>query len=312
MRICSLVPGATEVVALLGLSHDLVGISHECDYPETIRHAPVVVKPTFDSAVMDSAAIDRQVRAQASSGQKLYEVNGQALIDARPDVILTQDVCHVCAVTAHQLEQTIATLPSRPQVLTLDPRSLKAVIDDVERIGQAVGEPARGRVLAESLSGRLRTVEGKHRSLPRPRVLCLEWLSPLYVGGHWVPEMVEIAGGQDVLGCAGQPSRQVSWQEVHAAAPQIVVLMPCGFSIERTVAELRHLCRTDHDWSQQLSLWPRTYIVDASSYFSRPGPRLVDGVELLGDIISGAVAAGCNSPMVRDVSGSLALPGSSR
>jgi iron complex transport system substrate-binding protein len=184
--------------------------------------------------------------------------------------------------------------------------------DDVERIGEAVGEPVRGRVLAESLSGRLRTVEGKHRSLPRPRVLCLEWLSPLYVGGHWVPEMLEIAGGQDVLGCAGQPSRQVSWQEVHAAAPQIVVLMPCGFSIERTVSELRHLCRTDHDWSQQLRLWPRTYIVDASSYFSRPGPRLVDGVELLANIISGAVAAGCNSPMVRDVSGSLALLGSSR
>jgi iron complex transport system substrate-binding protein len=261
---------------------------------------------------MDSAAIDRQVRAQASSGQKLYEVDRQALIDARPDVILAQDICHVCAVTAHQLEETIATLPSRPQILTLDPRSLKAVIDDVERIGEAVGEPVRGRVLAESMSGRLRTVEGKHRSLPRPRVLCLEWLSPLYVGGHWVPEMLEIAGGQDVLGCAGQPSRQVSWQEVHAAAPQIVVLMPCGFSIERTVSELRHLCRTDHDWSQQLRLWPRTYIVDASSYFSRPGPRLVDGVELLANIISGAVAAGCNSPMVRDVSGSLALLGSSR
>ena len=312
MRICSLVPGATEVVALLGLSNDLVGISHECDYPETIRHAPVVVQPTVDSAVMDSAAIDRQVRAQASSGQTLYELNRQALIDARPDVILAQDVCHVCAVTAHQLEQAIATLPLRPQILTLDPRSLQAVIHDVERIGQALGEPARGRVLADSLSSRLRTAESRLRSLPRPRVLCLEWLSPLYIAGHWVPEMVEIAGGQDVLGSSGQPSRRVSWQEVHAAAPQIVILMPCGFSIERTIAELHHLYRTDHDWSQQLSRWPKTYIVDASSYFSRPGPRLVDGVELLGDIVSGAVPAGCNSPMVRDVSGSLALIGSSR
>ena len=312
MRICSLVPGATEVVALLGLSHDLVGISHECDYPETIRHAPVVVQSTVNSAVMDSAAIERQVRAQASSGQKLYELDRQALNDARPDVILTQDVCHVCAVTTHQLEQAIATLPSRPQVLPLDPRSLQAVIHDVERIAQALGEAARGRDLADSLCSRLKTVEAKRGGLPRPRVLCLEWLSPLYVGGHWVPEMVRVAGGHDVLGCSGQPSRQVSWQEVHAAATQIVVLMPCGFSIERTFAELRHLCRTDHDWSRQLSRWPKTYIVDASSYFSRPGPRLIDGVELLADLVSGAVAPGCNSPMVRDVSGSLAPIGSSR
>lgn len=312
MRVCSLVPGATEVVALLGLSHDLVGISHECDYPETIRHAPVVVRPTVDSAALDSVAIDRQVRALASSGQKLYELNRHALVDARPDVILTQDVCHVCAVTAYQLDQVIATLPSRPQVLTLNPRSLQAVIHDVERIGQALGDPVRGRVLAESLSRRVRTVEGKYCSRPRPRVLCLEWLDPLYIGGHWVPEMVEIAGGQDALGCPGQPSRQVSWEEVHAADPQIVVLMPCGFSIERTIAELRHHCRTDHDWSQAFSRWSKTYVVDASSYFSRPGPRLVDGVELLGDIFSGAVAAGCNAPMVRDVSGSLDVIGSSR
>jgi iron complex transport system substrate-binding protein len=307
MRVCSLVPGATEVVALLGLSHTLVGISHECDYPDTIRHVPVVVKPTVDYAGMDSVAIDRQIRALASSDQKLYELNQQALIDARPEVILAQDICHVCAVTAQQLEQAISTLPSRPQVLALDPQSLQAVIHDVERIGQILGEQARGHVLAESLSRRLRTVREQRRNLPRPRVLCLEWLNPLYVGGHWVPEMVEFAGGQDVLGCSGQPSRRVSWQEIRAADPQIVVLMPCGFSIERTSAELRHLCRTDPEWSQQLHEWPSTYIVDASSYFSRPGPRLADGVELLGDIFSGAVSAGCNSPMVRDVSGSLAL-----
>ncbi len=296
---------------MLGMSHDLVGISHECDYPETVRHAPVLVQPIVDSAVMDSAAIDRQVRALASSGQELYGLNRQALIDARPDVILAQDVCHVCAVTAHQLEQAIAALPSRPQVLALNPISLHAVIQDVERIGQALGEPARGRVLAESLFRRLGTVGDKRRGLTQPRVLCLEWLNPLYVGGHWVPEMVEIAGGQDVLGCSGQPSRRVSWQEVHTAVPQIVILMPCGFSIERTIAELRHLCRTDHEWSQSARLWPRIYIVDAGSFFSRPGPRLVDGVELLADIFSGDVAAGCNSPMVRDVSGSLSLSGPS-
>src|SRR5215510_5808801 len=271
MRICSLIPGATEVVAMLGLTEHLVGISHECDYPPSVRQVPVMVEPVIDHEVMESAAIDRRIKALVSSNLQLYRLNAQAFVDARPDTILTQDLCHVCAVTPDQLRQAIQSLASPPRLMTLNPASLFDVIDDVERIGAFLGEPVRGRDLAQSLRRRVAAVRGKSISGIRPRVLCLEWLSPPYVGGHWVPEMVNVAGGEDVLGKFGQSSRQVTWDEVHAAAPDIVVLMPCGFSVPRTVSELSALSRIDKDWSGALISWPKLYAVDANSYFSRPG-----------------------------------------
>jgi iron complex transport system substrate-binding protein len=309
MRICSLVPGATEIVAMLGLSDALVGISHECDYPPTVHQVPVMVVPIVDSEALGSAHIDRDVKALVSSGRPLYRLNTQALIAARPEVILTQDVCHVCAVTPDQLEQAVQLLPSRPKLMTLNPHSLFDVVKDVEKIGEALGASGRGAPLAESLLRRITAVRDRSAMRPRPRVLCLEWLSPLYLGGHWVPQMVDLAGGEDVLGRAGEPSREVPWPEVGTAVPDIVVLMPCGFSIERTFSELSLLCRSDKDWSRALASWPKTYIVDASSYFSRPGPRLVDGLELLADICSGNLSPGYRSGRVQDISRSLSLTG---
>jgi iron complex transport system substrate-binding protein len=287
MRICSLVPGATEIVALLGFGDALVGISHECDYPASLRGVPVVVQPVIDSGATSSDEIDQQVKALASSGRPLYRVDVQALAEARPDLILTQDVCHVCAVTPGELEQAIRSLPYRPQILTLAPQSLDDVIDDVERIGAALGVASLGRDLCQSLRSRIAAVRSTAAGRSRPRVACLEWLTPLYVGGHWVPDIVETAGGQDVLGEARRPSRQVTLEEVRAGAPEIVVLMPCGFSLSRTVAELTALCRTDAACSDFLQSASRTYAVDAGSYFSRPGPRLVDGLELMAEICGG-------------------------
>jgi iron complex transport system substrate-binding protein len=311
MKICSLVPGATEVVAMLGFADALVGISHECDYPEAVRRIPVMVRPAVDSDGTDSAEIDRQVKALMSSGRSLYRVDEQALIEARPDIILAQEVCDVCAVTPHDLGQAMRSLPHRPHLLTLAPRSLADVIDDVERIGAALGVAARGKNLARSLRSRIAAVRGRSTGRSKPRVACLEWLSPLYVGGHWVPEMVDAAGGHDVLGEAGQPSRQVRMDEVRAAAPEILILMPCGFSLARTISELTVLCRRDHACSRLLSSATKTYVVDAGSYFSRPGPRLVDGVELLADICAGSLSSGNASDSVRDLTGNLCLPGQS-
>ncbi|HEU5202346.1 MAG TPA: cobalamin-binding protein [Nitrospira sp.] len=311
MRICSLVPGATEVVAMLGLSDHLVGISHECDYPPTVRQVPIMVNPVVNHEVMRSADIDRRVKALVSSGGRLYSLHEQAFLDARPDVILAQDLCHVCAVTPDQLEQAIQMLPSRPRMVTLNPASLFDVINDVARIGTVLGEPALGRELAQSLLKRVAAVRARSAIWTRPRVLCLEWLSPPYIGGHWVPELVHLAGGQDVLGQAGQPSRQVTWDEVRAAAPDVVVVMPCGFSVARTVSELMALWRTDNDCSRALTSWPKTYVVDASSYFSRPGPRLVDGVELLADVFSGNISPHWDSSIIRDITGSDYLIGQS-
>ncbi|HET8721368.1 MAG TPA: ABC transporter substrate-binding protein [Nitrospira sp.] len=309
MRICSLLPGATEVVAALGLADSLVGISHECDYPAAIRGVPVLVQPAVDSESADSAGIDRQVKALTSSGQPLYRLNDAAFAEARPDIILTQELCHVCAVTPHELERAMRSLPQRPEVLTLAPRSLADVIDDVERIAAAVGAASKGRDLADVLRSRTAAVRDGRLRQPRPRVVCLEWLSPLYVGGHWIPEMVDAAGGQDVLGQPAQPSRQVTLEEVRAARPDIVIIMPCGFSVARTVSELSALCRADLASSELLRSAATTVVVDAGSYFSRPGPRLVDGVELMADICAGTMPSGRADHAVRDLTGSVCLTG---
>jgi iron complex transport system substrate-binding protein len=312
MRICSLVPGATEVVMALGLADSLVAISHECDYPPSVRRVPVVVRPAVDSEGTDSADIERQVKALTSSGQPLYRVDERALAEARPDIILTQDICHVCAVTPHELERAMQSLPRRPQLLALAPHSLTDVINDVERIGTALGVDLRGRKLADSLRNRMTAVRDGALRQPRPRVVCLEWLSPLYVGGHWVPEMVDAAGGFDVLGHAGEPSRQVTMEEVRAAAPEILIVMPCGFSLARTISELTILCREDSASSRLLLSAAKLYVVDAGSYFSRPGPRLVDGLELMADICAGTVHADRPNDAVRDLTGSVCLTGQSR
>jgi iron complex transport system substrate-binding protein len=307
MRICSLVPGATEVVVGLGFRDALVGISHECDYPESVRGIPVLVHPVVDSETGDSAGIDRQVKALASSKQSLYRLDERALFEAKPDVIVTQDICHVCAVTPNELERAIGSLPHRPRVLTLGPQSLSDVIEDVERIGAALSADARGKDLARALRSRVAAVRAEASGRPSPGVACLEWLNPLYIGGHWVPEIVHIAGGHDVLGRSGQPSREVTMADVRAAAPDIVTFMPCGFSLERTVSELTALHRSDPAGWRSLTSSTKTYAVDAGSYFSRPGPRLVDGLELMADICAGRVQAGRRSDRVRDLTGSAFL-----
>lgn len=280
MRICSLVPGATEVIAALNLADQLVAVSHECDYPESVRQVPAVVEPLVGQNNVSSDAIDREVKQLVSSGQRLYRLNEQRFHQARPDVILTQDLCHVCAVTPDQLRQAVQSLSPAPRMVTLNPTSLESMLIDIERIAQAVGAADLGQTLLRSLRARLsQMAAAKHAT--RPRVVCLEWISPLYIAGHWVPEMVALAGGEDVLGRTGQPSRETTWEEVTDANPDVILLMPCGYSVQRTLDELSHLQHGSTPWSAQLTRWPETYVLDANSYFSRPGPRLVDGVELL-------------------------------
>ncbi len=286
MRICSFVPGATEVIAALGLADQLVGISHECDFPPSLMHIPVMIEPLVGGDAALSADIDQQVKAMAAGGQHLYRLNEAAFHDARPDLIVTQDLCHVCAVTPDQLGRAMQALDRRPDMLTLSPTSLHDMLADIERIARAVGKPEEGQALRESLRRRLERIRSRIAARPtRPRVVCLEWLEPLYLGGHWVPEMVELAGGQDVLGSKDAPSRETTWKEVAAAQPDVVVVMPCGYTIDRTLEELSHHGSRYGDWARALRRWPRTYAVNAAAHFSRPGPRLVDGVEALAAIL---------------------------
>ncbi len=286
MKICSLLPSATEVIALLGLSDELVGISHECDYPPSVKNVPVMVEPMIPAHGLSSADIDRQVRRLVASGQRLYRLNDHLLRHAQPDLIISQDLCHVCAVTPDQLHDALRSMPRQPIVLTLNPTTVHDMIDDVVRIGDAAGRSAEGHRLATQLRDRLDAIRNRTQGLShRPRVVCLEWLSPFYIAGHWVPEMVQLAGGQDVLAQPGSPSRIVTWDEVLAAAPDLLIVMPCGFSIEQTRTELLQLIQQPGQWRLPPALAEQTYLVDASSYFSRPGPRLIDGIELLAAIL---------------------------
>ena len=286
MRICSLLPSATEVIASLGLSGELVGISHECDYPPSVRGVPIMVEPIVPLHGLASADIDRQVSQLVAAGQRLYRLKGHLLRQAQPDLILSQDLCHVCAVTPDQLQDALCSMPRQPTVLILNPSTVHDVIDDVVRIGNAADRSAEGHRLAGHLRDRLEAVHTRVQGIShRPRVVCIEWLSPLYLAGHWVPEMVQFAGGQDVLAQPRSPSRVVTWDEVLAAAPDALIVMPCGFSVERTHTELLQMMQQPGQWRLSSDLVQRTFLVDASSYFSRPGPRLIDGIELLAAIL---------------------------
>jgi iron complex transport system substrate-binding protein len=282
MRIVSLLPGATEVIAALGLADDLVGVSHECDFPEAIKTKPVMVRSRIEPDATSSADIDAQVTSAAASHASLYRLDDVSFRRARPELIITQALCHVCAVTPSDLQQALVDLPHPARLLTLNPARLDDIVTDVERIGEAVGRPLEGRRLASTLRDRLASIAQHVASVEhRPSVACLEWLDPLYVAGHWIPEMVHAAGGTPALIDPGAPSRRVSPDDLRDAAPDVVVLMPCGFSVERTRRELSSL--TNAPWWRQLPAVRRSraFIVDAASYFSRPGPRLVEGVGIL-------------------------------
>src|SRR5580765_2068410 len=286
MRICSLLPSATEVIALLGLSDALVGISHECDYPPSVKHVPIMVEPMISPHGLASADIDRQVHQLMASGQRLYRLKDHLLRQALPDLVLSQDLCNVCAITPDQLHDALCSLPHQPTVLTLNPGTVHDVIDDVIRIGDAAGRSKEGHRLATQLRDRLDAILTRVQDISdRPRVVCIEWLSPMYAAGHWVPEMIQLAGGQDVLAQPGSPSRIVTWDEVQSAAPDILIVMPCGFSIDQTQTELFRMRQQPGQWSLSSNLAQHTFLVDASSHFSRPGPRLIDGIELLAAIL---------------------------
>jgi iron complex transport system substrate-binding protein len=286
MRICSLLPSATEIVCSLGLEDALVGISHECDYPPSVRAKPALIRPRVDPAA-PAAEIDRQVRELIGRGESIYSVDAGLLLRLAPDLILTQDLCHVCAASPDDLATALARAQHAPRVLSLTPRLLRDVWNDVRTVGAATGRAPQADALARTLEARVAAVTraATQCGAPPPRVVCLEWLSPLYVAGHWVPEMVAAAGGEDVLGRAGEPSFCVTWEQVIAAQPDVVFIMPCGYGLGKAAQEFAGL--------ELPAAWPdlpavrsgRVFAVDANSYFTRPGPRLADGVELLARLL---------------------------
>jgi iron complex transport system substrate-binding protein len=280
MRVVSLVPAATEMVYALGAADQLVAVTHDDDFPPVVESLPRVTRSTIPVHA-SAREIDTLVREAGARGESTFHLDERALRDARPDVILGQTLCAVCAVT---LDQIPATLERPPLVVPLDAASLEGMFEDLRRVGAALGRKRDAERVVSELRLRMQALADRVRGSRRPRVACLEWLDPLFNAGHWVPEQVRIAGGEDVLGEPGRRSREIAWTDVHAARPEIVVVMPCGWDAERAAREAAAMTLVGSG--------ARVIGVSGAAYFSRPGPRLIDGIELLASIFHpGQVAA---------------------
>ena len=279
MRIVSLVPHATEALFALGLGEEVVAVTHECDFPPAALQRARITRDALPAG-MDAAQIDAAVRERTGAGEAIYELDREELEAARPDLIVTQALCPVCAVSFEEVSQIARELPSRPRTIALDPHTLGETLDDVRTLAQATGQGEQGERLAREAAQRIDALSEAVKHERRPRVLALEWLDPVYVAGHWTPQMIELAGGEDALGRPGEPSWTASWDQLAAARPDVVVVMPCGYDAERAREEARAHA------SQLAQLGARGVVaVNASAYFSRPGPRLVDGLQLLAHIL---------------------------
>jgi iron complex transport system substrate-binding protein len=285
MRVVSLLPAATEIVAALGRVDDLVGVSHECDWPPEVAARPRVTRCEIHGNALASDAIDRWVTDRLAATGTLYALDEALLRELRPDVILTQRLCDVCAVGYGTVTAVAATLPGPPHVVNLEPSSVADVLQDIRNVGVALGMPERAEEVVAALAARLDAVRATTAGAPRRRCVLLEWVAPPFRSGHWGPELVAIAGGVELLGRAGEDAARIAWDDVRDAAPEVIVVACCGFDVERTLADVPQL-RALPGWDALPAVRAgEVYVVDGSAYFSRPGPRIVDSAEMLGEIL---------------------------
>jgi len=282
VRIVSLLPSATEIVFALGLGDQLDGVTYECDHPPEATSKPVVSDTALPQGrPLSPREIDRLVGEFMQRHEPIYTLDKALIRDIQPDLILTQDLCRVCAVPSGQVEDALKELGCSSKVISLDPHSLSGILDSIEEVGRATGTEAQATGLVEGLRRRIEAVRARAARLPTIRTLCLEWSDPPYAGGHWIPEMVEIAGGANLLNAPGEQSRTVAWREVAVSGPEVVVFMPCGYYLEDAEIEAEKLFDIPDFAETPAARGDGVYAVDASSYFSRPGPRIVDGLEVL-------------------------------
>jgi iron complex transport system substrate-binding protein len=286
MRIVSLLPSITEICYALGLGDQVVAVTHECDFPLAATKKPRITRNVLPVGITDSAEIDRLVRERVSQGLPIYELDIDLLTELDPDLILTQELCPVCAVSYEDVMTIARTLPRMPRVLSIEPTSVDGVLESIRTVGAATDREGVADSVVDALRHRINWITRRISEVggsPR-RVVCLEWLSPLMIGGHWVPEMVALAGGNDVLGVAGTPTVVIEWEQVVEAAPDVLLLMPCGNGLEHTVVEATNLRDLPNLEAVPAVRHEQVYAVDGSSYFNRPGPRLVTGIEILAEI----------------------------
>lgn len=286
-RIASLLPSATEIVALLGLEPHLVGRTHECDYPHTVESVPVLTHADIHGAHLSSREIDDRVRASLGGhhGSSIYGIEEEAWRTAAPDLILTQELCDVCAVNYDRVVEAARLLEGDTTIISLEPRTLSEMLTNIHTVGEVTGKAEKAADAIGKLQARLDDLRAKTATLPPKRVVCIEWLDPIFCAGHWVAEQVDLAGGIELLAVAGEPSIRKSWQAVVDCAPDVLILLPCGFDVARVIAEI-DLLKNQEGWDTLPAVQHgEVYAVNGHAYFNRPGPRLVDGAELLAGLL---------------------------
>jgi iron complex transport system substrate-binding protein len=289
-RIVSFLPSATEMICALGLIDRLAGVTHECDHPPEVRNKPIVVRSALPTDRMSQSEIDAAVTERLRKGLSLYQVDERLLQAIAPDLIVTQDLCQVCAPSGNEVAQVLSSLPAKPRILWLTPKSLAQIFENLLELGAATGRQRQAEAIIANGRARLEKVAAQASRLTvRPRVFCMEWIDPVYCSGHWVPEMMRIAGGIDKLGREGADSVRVSWNDVLEWAPEVLIVMPCGCGLAKAAEESRLLFSYPGSPSIPAIQNGRVYAVDANSYFARPGPRVIEGTELLAHLLHPAV-----------------------
>jgi iron complex transport system substrate-binding protein len=297
VKICSLLPSATETVFALGVGDQVVAVTHECDFPPAAARLPVVTRSTLGEGARSSRAIHHHISTALHAGSSVYTLDQDLLERLDPDLILTQELCDVCAVSYELVQQAVHRLAGERKILSLEPTTLEGILATIQQVGEAAGVPDRAARVVAELRQRIDAIGARTKSAPRrPRVFAMEWLDPPFTAGHWVPEMVRLAGGRGDLAHEGQPSSQIPWARVAEYDPEIVVLMPCGFTLERTLEEAARI-DLPGEWSRLSAVRSgEIYAVNGSAYFNRPGPRIVDGLEILAEIIHPDVSPATMAP----------------
>jgi len=284
-RIVSFLPSATELIYELGAQNQLFGVTHECKFPKDATLKPHVIKSIFEPKKMSSKQIDDRVNDLVSNGKPIYKIQEVNLKKANPDLIISQEICDVCSASTNEVNNAISILEKKPEVFVMNPHNLQGIINNVKEISKIIGKRNEGNALVKSLKSRIEFFHDK-QILDKPKVLAIEWLEPFFTSGHWVPEMIELVGAKNLISKKGDRSRQMTFNEIEKADPDIMILMPCGFNVKRTINEYNKILKINHRWKNLRAVKEKNiFAVDANSYFSKPSVRTVTGIEILGKII---------------------------
>jgi iron complex transport system substrate-binding protein len=284
-RIVSFLPSATELLYELGVKDRIFGVTHECLYPEDAKSKPRVITSVLNPDVLNSKEIDDKIIELMRNGQDIFMLDEKNLINAKPDLIVSQEICEVCSAYTNQVNKALSILDKKPEVHVLNPNDLEGILSSIDELAKKIGKEQQGMALRKSLEKRIEYIKSK-KFEKRPRVLCIEWVEPFFTSGHWIPEMVELAGGKNLISIKGEKSRRMAFEEVENENPEIIIMMPCGFDTERTISEYKNILENNDKWKKLEAVKTNNvYAVDANSYFSKPSIRTITGLEILAKII---------------------------